>query len=219
MRETRPAITFIDERSKEIYEKKKHALIGISPCNSYYSKERIEQIVGWVLEEKFQDFHFFIGEGMWFYNFQSFGYDPVLSQKKMKEKNQQLLSKLKPILKKYNVSEEKIIRQKVLQLNPHYPLLLARSHVLIDQDAILAKILREISLQLRNTGQQPTSVYPELAMKGFALELPLLLNTPGILQVPSSLFVYHQNNNMYEYLYTTAKLQYATQGFAVLKFE
>ena len=52
-------LTFIDENSAQIFKKKEHVLVGISPCNSYYSKEKIEQILVWVLEQGFKNFHVF----------------------------------------------------------------------------------------------------------------------------------------------------------------
>lgn len=80
-----PKISFFNEQSKLIYEKKEHALVVISPFNSYYSEEKIEKILRFIVEEKFQDFNIFTGEGLWYYNFLALGYSEKEALQKTKK--------------------------------------------------------------------------------------------------------------------------------------
>ena len=61
-------IQFINRESEEIFYKKDHVFIGISPSNSYYSESRIAEILFWVLEQGFRDFTVFLADEISYYN-------------------------------------------------------------------------------------------------------------------------------------------------------
>lgn len=212
-------LQFVGEHSEEIFSKKEHVLVGISPCNSYYTKIRIEQILIWVLAQGFKNFHFYTGDEMWFYNYQAFGYSAQEARTKMQEKNKQLLAKLRPLLQKYQISEDRIIYFDTLIQNENYRKYRAEYEKLIIEDQFFFQTISALVQHLKNTGQRKDLLYPHFAYQAIALELPLILRFPNLFHCDSSLFIYHQNNSMYEYIYHNKNLKHATQSFINLHFE
>ena len=220
MIQTSPTITFIDERSKEIYEKKEHAVITISPFNSYYNEQRIEQIIEWTVKESFKTFHIFTGDGLWVYNFLALGYSEKEALQKTKKEDSFLHRRIKRVLDKWSISHIVILDYQSFKENIFYNEQVQKYKKLIKTDfelqTILSKIVENMNVQkFRNV----SLVDKEMAFNYFLEEMPVLLNSPELFQVNSSCFIYHQNNMMYHYLYLMKKMQACNQGFINLKFD
>ena len=211
-----PKIEFIDPNSEAIYKKKEHALIGISPSNGYYTAEKIEQIVKWVSQAGFADFHFFLGEGMSFFNFSALGYSEKEAWKKTDIKDRHLHNKTAKVLQANGLSTDKIINFRAIQQRAVYQGHLEQYHAFIESDLTFKNTLNKVINALHLESSTRKTINSKIAINYFIAEMPMLLNTPEILQLPSSLFVYHQNNPLYEYLFVRQCMQAKNQGFFVL---
>ena len=211
-------VEFIDEASKEIFQRKEHALLLISPCNSYYNSERIDKTIQWLLNQQFADFHLFTAEGMWYYNFQAFGYSPEEAAKKMRIKQNQLYNKLYPIMDKYAISRDKILSTEILAKNQVYQKFYKNGDVEALQNKPFVQVLHETTADLKNSGTRSEPIAPSFFIQAFAIEIPLFLYSPSILGVSSSCVIYHQNNAIYDYIFVKQKMNEQGQGFFVLNF-
>ena len=210
-------IEFINERSKEIYEKKEHVLIGISPCNSYYNREKIEQIINWVLLEGFQDFHFFLADEISKYNFLALGYLEKEALRKAKKEDNHLYNKVAQILEKKNISKTKIISNNQLINDPIYIEKNYYYRNIFQKDQMFESIAHNLiqALEFQRVG---IKINYEIAIEYCFAELPLLLNIPDLLKLPSSCVVYHDVNRLHTYLYNRKKTQAENLEFTALKF-
>lgn len=205
-------LTFIDENSAQIFKKKEHVLIGISPFNSYYSRAKIEQILIWVLEQGFKDFHFFLADEIYHYNFLMMGYSMEKAQHETKKQDRYLYNKVMQNLEKYGVDEEKIIKYTDFKIQKKYQDKYIEYKQKLKHSLSFQKILEQTisNLNFKTSHLILTDDY-------IFAELPFILDTPALFNVQSSCFVYHQNNDLYTYLFAQ-KNQTKMQGFIALNF-
>lgn len=209
-------VEFIDEASKEIFQKKEHALIGISPSNGYYSTDRIEKIIKYFFLNKI-NFSIFLGQGMSYFNFLALGYSEKEAKKKTLERDQILQKKVDNALLKHGIPSTKIIDFKNLQKTEIYKKYFDQYRDFITQESEFIKLTDEISRQLQFNGSRKNIIYPEIARNYFLAEMPLLLNSPDILGVSSSCFIYHQNNSLYEYLFIKKQMHQSNQALCFIQ--
>lgn len=215
--ETKSKINFIDENSQTIFDQKEHALIGISPSNSYYSLENIDKIASWILEQNFKDFHFFLADQMSIFNFLALGYPENKAKQENKKKDNQLFNKIEKVFQKYNISKNHLLTFSSLLQNTFYQKNYEQYKKEAIEDVTFNEITHQLFEQLFFT--QNKSINSKYLFEYLYCEIPLLLNTPQILQKKSSICIYHQENIIFTYLYKSAKKQVNSQGFGLLTFK
>jgi len=72
------------DNCKQILKSRQHALLGISPFNSYYIEDSIRELVMWA-NQSFDDFNLFIPDTLPVHNFIAMGYDIGKAVKKTKK--------------------------------------------------------------------------------------------------------------------------------------
>jgi cyclo(L-tyrosyl-L-tyrosyl) synthase len=197
----------ISSLSKEIYSKKEHVLLGISPFNSYFSEEVISHWVRWA-EHNFSSFNIFVPDTLPIYTFLALGYNEAKSINKAKRQALYLKNKIFRTLANANFNEfeasKLLIDMNFLQKNEFYNSLKERCYKLYRENIEFQNecnkstgwvLSGQISKDL-NKGNQ------NIAVRYLLDEMPLFINTPLILKVPSSLFSYHQIPEFINYLYT-----------------
>ena len=86
-------LTFASKRTRDIYNKRQHAFVGLSPFNSYYSTENITDIMAWTIDT-FSSFNIFIPTNLSVYTLLAMGYELDKAEKKVRRQDKYLYNKL-----------------------------------------------------------------------------------------------------------------------------
>jgi len=183
----------ISVASKNILSQRDHALIGISPFNSYYSETNIFNIIHWV-NNNFKSFNIFFPADLSIYTLLGMGLSKDKAEKKVRRQSNYTFNKIFRALKKVfperGHCENLIISIDDLKNNEKY----------LKKMNIILKLFNEnfyfydfcIKTTKKITFYKGMETIDEfIAVNYFLEELPLLIDTPGILSIPSSLFIYH----------------------------
>lgn len=210
-------ITPIGKNSELIYKNRSHALIGVSPFNSYFSEENITSIIQWA-KENFEKINIFIPDNISIYTLKAAGYSQERAAFKTKRQDAYLKNKVFRALKKLNFYDENtVIFLSDLMHNEAYIHILTGCLSLFKNDPCFNAGCLSTSawiLSKNNKTQDAESV--NHAVQYFLYEMPLFLNTPNILGLSSSLFVYNSIPKYLENVYKESNLVSHTQGFLKL---
>lgn len=200
----------------ELYD---HALIGISPFNSYFSEENITSLIGWAYDT-FSDFTVFIPEGWSIHTLMAKGYNEQKAKKKTKKVDAFLRNKVLRSFENNNISEEmaikKILMANSLIENVNYTEM--HSHCLErfnNNFSFKEMCLSASSFILPRPCERLNEIDIYTAVHYFLHELPLFLDTPKILGVPSSFVVYHTIQDFINHIYKDNIICSLNQGFIV----
>jgi cyclo(L-tyrosyl-L-tyrosyl) synthase len=198
----------LTDNSREILEKRTHALIGISPFNSYFSESRLRELATWG-RRNFAAMHLFIPDVPTTYTLLALGYPPKEANWKAKRQARYVINKTERALEAVGISgakaKEILLTWERLEANSRYRALLEEAARVYEQDADFRQDCQDAAWWvLEKRVGDPTSratVNLDLAAKYLLSEMPLFVDTPGILEKVSSLFAYHQCPPLLERLY------------------
>ena len=212
----------VSQRCKEILEKREHALIGISPFNSYFSEENIKKLIYWGYTN-FKNFHLLIPDTLPCFNFLAIGYSDSKALNKTKRQIQYLLNKVNRAFS--NLSLNITNSNKLVMISKF-----SKNHVYHElYDSCLKKYVNETDfkqrcfsaseLVLKNYTINIIPSMLDMSSKYLLGELPFYINTPKILGIDSSLLVYHENIEFFVDLYKNRdkNLVDNNQGHLILK--
>lgn len=216
--------TLLGSVSREVFLKKEHVLLGISPFNSYFSEDMITIWIRWA-QRNFASFTIFIPDTLPIFTFLSLDYDEPRAKTKARRQAAYLKNKIFRALAKLGFTDKEaqnlIVDMAKLEGNEVYMALKAQGLEVYHRDGLFQSECDKCtnwvlsghdarSWSLKNTS---------IAVQYVLAELPLFMNTPAILNKPSSLFAYHQTPDFIRYLYTKHsknKLVADNQGFVAL---
>lgn len=198
-----------------------HAVIGISPFNSYFVEETITRLIAWSLNN-FKGISIFIPDGMSIYTLMAQGYSEKDALQKTRRQDLYLKNKVVRSLKNNKIPEsefsDKILTSSSLLHNPSYKEVYESCINKFNNDPPF----RDLCLSTSNFITPNKNLSKDdmnIAVKYFLHELPLFLNTPKILGVCSSFFVYHKLPTFIMDLYADQTLSAPNQGFLVAKMD
>lgn len=212
----------VNELSEQIFKLGEHAVIGASPFNSYFTEQNLEKLLRWSFK-KFESIRVFIPDGISAFTFKALGYSEEKSIKKTKRQDCYLENKVirafenMGILKKE--AEQRILKVSELAANN-------KKYCEI-YEHFLKKFENEVSFRLgclstsnwilaNKYGDNPINdEIANVAVKYFLHELPLFLDSPGILGVNSSSFIYHVIPEYLLDIYNKIFLNTRRQGFLI----
>ncbi|WP_286829263.1 MULTISPECIES: tRNA-dependent cyclodipeptide synthase [Kordiimonas] len=180
-----------------IYAERQHAVIGVSPFNSYFSEERLRALFTWA-NETFEAFHIFVPDTATRYTLEAVGYDPVRAKKKARRQCRYLLNKIERAIA-YTAPEldmSIVLTGDILGANNRYQSLLAHVERKFASDADFKRQCLECShWVLENQVEDVNSIDDSAlmhAVKYLLAEMPLFMDSASIIGVSSSVFCYHQ---------------------------
>ncbi|GHT98796.1 hypothetical protein FACS1894126_4600 [Alphaproteobacteria bacterium] len=223
-RPTSYTISYEDEKSEKIFFLKEHALIGISPFNGYYTEERMEKLFFWALNS-FQNISIFIPDEISKYTLQAVGYSEDKAIKKTKRQDNYLKHKAIRALIANKLSEaeseNKIVCLSELVASDAYQKFYNNYLELYKNDEPFKKgclMTSKWVLENKDLFENISDESVNIAVQYFLAELPLYLNTPEILGVSSSLFVYKDPPaDFLKEIYEDNKLVSPQQGYLTVK--
>lgn len=177
------------------WEQAEHACLGISPFNSYFTSERITSLLRWA-RARFRHVHLFVPDRAAAYTLEALGYPSARAHRKAHRQARYLHNKINRALEAAGRTdhERPVLDTPTLDTNPQYATLLHQAHARFATDAAFRDACLDASrwiLSTRTAGE-PTSEQLRSAARYFLAELPLFLDTPGIVGAASSVFCYHQ---------------------------
>ncbi len=210
---------------EEILAAREHAVIGISPFNSYFSEEKIAALIVWA-KANFNAFHVYVPDGPSRFTLEAIGYPPDRARKKAGRQARWLLNKIRRGLAAADCDpdtfQDLILCSASLETNVAYRGLLDNVDTLCCADSDFHQGCLETSKWVLD-GQvahpdEITSDMLESAMRYFKAELPLFMNSPGLIDTNSSIFAYHQCPGFLETLLHNMRGDVVSerQGFVVL---
>jgi cyclo(L-tyrosyl-L-tyrosyl) synthase len=214
----------LTENSRRNFEARRHVCFGISPFNSYFSDQRIEELAEWGMRE-FDSVHFFVPDAPAAFTLEALGHTPEKAASKARKQGQYTFNKICRALRNLGLLDSQawgmILNWDRLSENPKYLELYAQAKNLFEQD----QTFRSECLQASHWVLEKRTecvITPEVLMSAaryFLAEIPLFANTAGIVGAEHSVFGYHQSIPFLEKLYA-GQLAYRVapeQGYLVLE--
>lgn len=171
-----------------------HALIGVSPFNGYFSADIIENLIRWS-SLNFKSFDLFTMDGASKYNLMAMGYSEEDALKKTMKQDKHLRNKIIRGFEKMGYTQEEALKKIVLisqlKTNERY-LELYEFYLLIfkNNPAFRQDCLNASKTILPNKDSQISDDTASIAVKYLLQEIPIWFNSPYILGIESSVFVY-----------------------------
>lgn len=198
----------LTDNSREILKTRTHVLIGVSPFNSYFSESQLRRLAAWG-RESFAAMHLFIPDVPTTYTLLALGYSPKEAKWKAKRQARYVINKTERALEAVGIAganaKEVILTWEKLEANPSYQILLEEVTRIYERDADFRQDCQNAAWWVlgKRVGdpEARSTVDLDLAAKYLLSELPLFVDTPGILEKESSLFAYHQCPPLLERLY------------------
>ncbi|MGW7101321.1 tRNA-dependent cyclodipeptide synthase [Streptomyces sp. NPDC054838] len=211
---------------RHIWEDGDHVLIGVSPGNSYFSSERIGSLARWATT-RFAQVDFVYADRHVDRMFAAFGYTTEHAEKRAAK---EIKAVRRRILKgvEESGSPHAEIRVRALsefESNPVYQLLHRRVLHFLQTDDEFRKGCEEMALHFVGSklpeGESITDGQLQICFDYMAAELPFFVDTPSILDVPSSVAAYHVKMPMTDVLFARGGGLRATrnQAYAVVRPE
>lgn len=196
----------------EILSAREHAVIGISPFNSYFSEQKITELIAWT-KENFKSFHVYVPDGPSRFTLEALGYPEGKARKKANRQGRWLLNKIRRGLDAVgiheNAADEMILCSRTLDDHDHYRRLFSHVETVCDCDSEFNEGCLETSRWVLNgQADEVEDVTHDMlasAVRYFKAELPLFMNSPALVGVNSSVFVYHQCPPFLEELLNTKR--------------
>lgn len=212
-------VALIGKNSKRIYQEKEHVLLGISPFNSYFVEDKMVKLIDWALAH-FKRVNIIIPDGISVFTLMAIGYSAEKAESKTRKQDRYLKNKVFRAIYQLGFSDldgqQMLISLSDLLENPQYQQIYKKCLELFETDpAFREGCLTTSSWVLGNYSQsaQLSAARVELAATYFLKELPFFLDTAAILNVKSSLFVYHTIPQYLQDLYNTSPLVSSRQGY------
>jgi cyclo(L-tyrosyl-L-tyrosyl) synthase len=216
----------LSENCRQSLELRTHVCFGISPFNSYFSEERIRALALWGRKE-FDAMHFFVPDVPSSYTLEALGYSPEKAAWKARRQCQYLHNKIHRALKDAGISDveacKMVLNWETLSINERFNALYDEVRSRFDEDADFQSQCIEASrwvLERRvPEGQDLTQEMLKSAVRYLLTEIPLFLDTAGIVGQAASVFCYHQRVQFLDDLFNRklAIQPSIGQGFVVVE--
>lgn len=207
-------------------DSKIHACFGISPFNSYFSEARIRELALWG-KNKFNSMHFFIPDIPSVYTLEALGYDSEKAAWKARRQCQYLHNKTYKALRDVGFTgtraSDMVLNWETLSSNQRFLALYNEVKTLFELDSSFQTACLEASnwvLERRvPEGKTLTLEMLRSAARYLLAEIPLFLDTAGIVEKESSVFCYHQSVKFLDDLFNKRLTisPSGSQGFVVIE--
>lgn len=209
----------IGDRSKEVFKLKEHALVGVSPFNSYFTESNLVKLIDWALNI-FKKITIFIPDTLSCFTLLALGYSKEKAVYKARRQDTYLKNKVLRALNLLGFKrpdiDQIVMTFSQLRNNPYYQALHNKCVTAFENDSDFKAGCLSTSawmlsnhLNIKAIGQEKLWI----AVRYFLYELPLFMNSPEIFSVTSSAFIYHTIPNYLEDLYLLGKSIACNQGF------
>lgn len=210
-------------RCRPHLEAGQHVCFGVSPFNGHFTRERVAALAAWG-RRRFRSMHFFVPDVPAVATLEALGYPRERAEHKARRQANLVRNKIRAALRDLDVDDPDgaILDWAALAGNERYRDLLAQATGLFEADAGFRGVCLEATeWVLRGrlpAGATPTAEQLGCAVRYLLAELPLFVDTAGIVGEETSVFCYHDRVSFLERFYRSefALTPAASQGFAVV---
>jgi cyclo(L-tyrosyl-L-tyrosyl) synthase len=227
MEKEKVVLNFVNSESEKLFLLKEHALLGISPFNSYYSEENLKKLFSWGLST-FKRINIFIPDGISIYTLHAIGYPRERAEKKTRSQDRYLKNKAMRALAANNISEAEannmiafckdlMNNERYLKFHDTYRKLYKNDEDFRKGCLLSSKWILEGKCNLKSLDDESLHI----AVKYFLAEVPLFLNSLEIFNINSSLFVYKEIPEFISRIYNDSSFSHlcsSFQGFLAVNF-
>ncbi|WP_052397358.1 tRNA-dependent cyclodipeptide synthase [Streptomyces sp. NRRL F-5123] len=210
---------------RRVFDRGEHALIGVSPGNSYFSEELLTGLLRWTAL-RFDRIDVVIPDSARRETFLALGYAPERARKKSWEEASRIRNRVLRAWEAAGVTSRPFAAHRLSRLTEHpaYQALLHRT----EQEWAKGSVLRESYLAAARSvlhgllkGAAPTQEQAELAARHLIAETPLLIGAPDVFGVASSAAFYHKRIDFIDAVYAghTSLDAHPDQGFVIVQRE
>ncbi|WP_198035318.1 cyclodityrosine synthase [Streptacidiphilus rugosus] len=200
-----------------------HAVIGVSPGNSYFSAQRLTDLALWGAEN-FRQVDLVYTDLYVAEMYQALGYSADDARRKAIKNLRGVRAKVNNAAEAADFGSGRVNSHAMsdFQSNPAYQALHAHISTMLDTDpefrAVIESLVGSFLTAKVLDGREATDEQREVCLRYICAEAPLFLDTPAILGVPSSLNCYHQLLPLAELLYSRGSGLRASrnQGHAIV---
>jgi tRNA-dependent cyclodipeptide synthase len=173
----------------------KTILLGISPFNSFYTTQCLTTLVTWATRE-FSDVHVLLAGHEAAYRLVAAGVAPARAVRRVTHHIHDMRKVCRRALTKagYSQPNRHIHVWTTFHANPRYRQLYEAALLAYEQDEQVRSIAQTMITQALNStlDRAPTPADIEANIPYVAAEIPLLVDTPGVLESDSAVVTYHQ---------------------------
>ncbi|WP_235458572.1 tRNA-dependent cyclodipeptide synthase [Streptomyces olivochromogenes] len=180
-----------------------HAVIGVSPGNSYFSARRLHTLARWGLDH-FDRVDFVYTDLYVAEMYEASGYAPDEARRKAVKNLRGVRAKVRDAVSRADPEGIRLRWHPMsgFRANSSYREIHAHLKDRLASDGDFRAVCEElVSRFLSSRGEATTQRQRSVCLEYVCAEAPLFLDTPAILEVPSSLNCYHQLLPMAELLY------------------
>lgn len=211
------------EASRLIWEQRQHAVLGVSPGNSYFCVSQLTTLLGWLCKE-FNQVDVIVPDSALVHTYHALGYDPQRAARKARCEINVLMNRVARAWKCSGGPRpaDNLHRMSDLETGPVYQQKLAESAQAMREDGFLFQTCVEMSRDvLASRGYQGplTADQIEQSTRYLLAELPFFLASSDIFGVDSSLNFYHRELPLAELIFAgKSRLQASSkQGYALIR--
>ncbi|MGW0802454.1 tRNA-dependent cyclodipeptide synthase [Nonomuraea sp. NPDC002799] len=210
------------DNCRDVCERAEHVLVGVSPGNGYFNKERLTALLRWV-HAVFARVDVIVPDASLVHTYQAIGHDRDLALKYARQKSSQMCRRIARAREGAGIGPDAGPIRLLSEFagHSHYQRLRAQADVAIAVDPALRQVLFDGSRKVllgHLKGAEPRQQQIEEGMRYLTAEMPLCMDTPVIMGVPSSVAVYHQVLPFVTQMYASEHLTISPlQAHAVLR--
>ncbi|MFD8110213.1 tRNA-dependent cyclodipeptide synthase [Streptomyces microflavus] len=207
------------EQCRRVLKRADHALIGLSPWNSYFTPRRVGELVDWGIRT-FGSLDLFIPSYEAAYTLIAAGVAPVEAVGRARRAVKSLRGPALRALARCGLDDSHLHTGSSLAANRRYAELRRAADAAYRNDPVTRAICRAVVRSVVDTrpGQDLTEAQLDMGARYAIAELPVLVDSPGIFDVASSAAVYHRHIDLaWPLLERTGCLELSSeQGFVVV---
>lgn len=215
----------LTDNCRRVFDLGEHALIGVSPGNSYFSQELLTNLFHWTAL-RFSRIDVVIPDCAQQDTFLALGYPYRRARKKAWEEGSRIRNRVLRAWEATGMTSRPFAAHRLSHLiaHPAYQQLLERTEQEWARDAALRESYLAVAYPVLRgllQGAAPTREQAELAARYLIAETPLLLGTPDIFGVTSSVAFYHKRIGFIDAIYAGRSSLHAhpDQGFVIVQPE
>lgn len=214
----------LTENCQAVCARGEHALVGVSPGNSYFSEERLTDLLGWAAS-LFRRVDVMIPDSAQLHTWLALGYAPGKARRKAYGEASRIYNRVTRAWQAIGAPEDVefgLHRLSEIEVRPAYRSLLRKSEDAVDDDPETRESYYRVVRQvLRNHlhGMEPTEAQTAEAARYLIAETPFLTHTPQVMEVDSSTAIYQHRVEFIDRIYAgqTPLSRHEHQAFVVAR--
>lgn len=194
-------------RCREIAARQEHACVGVSLFNSYFKRARVAELCHWATAG-YEAVQFHVPDTPSEFTLRALGMPPDKARRRAHENGLKMRNRITAGIGALGLpcTEDHILNWRFLRANGSFQ---ALHHVVLahfeDDPAFRDLCLRESRAVLAHRtppgSAAPTDGQVRTAVRYFLADIPLLVDTPAVVGVGSSVYCYHRTTPFVEALY------------------